>query len=241
MTRKTDVESRLARLERDNRRLRRVVYAGAIAVTGAVVMAQSRPAQTLEAERFVVRDAAGNVRAVFGMDEDAPRLALYAPGDEIESVWLGLMDDVPLFTLQQVGGAFQSQLTKGIFFIRGSTGSMLLDLEAPDAAGGLALRDANGGTRARINWPGSETALSLYNPEGAARIVAGVDSRGIASLTLPGPDGRRGAELYSRDESLGLLINDPLGRLRFAVDVPASGTANLGIFDTEGRTLFGVP
>ena len=241
MTRKTDVESRLARLERENRRLRRVVYAGAIAVAGAVVMAQSRPAQTLEAERFVVRDAAGNVRAVFGMDEDAPRLALYAPGDEIESVWLGLMDDVPLFTLQQVGGAFQSQLTKGIFFVRGSTGSMLLDLEAPDAAGGLALRDAKGVTRARINWPGSETSLSLYSPEGAPRIIAGVDSRGIASLTLPGTDGRRGAELYSRDESLGLLINDPLGRPRFAVDVPASGPVNLGIFDTEGKTLFGVP
>ncbi len=240
MTKASDVERRLQRLERQNRRLRLVVYSGLVAVVGAVAMAQTRPSQTIEAERFVVRDRMGNQRAVLGLEDDAPRLALYAPGQEIESVWLGMLNDVPILTLQRVGGSFQAQLTQGLFFVRGANGSFLADVETVDASGGMSLRDRDGQTRVRINWPGREASLGLYEPSGEARIVAAIDGSGTASLTLPF-GGATGAQLYSRRESLGLLVHDPQGRMRIGLDAPSSGIANIGVFDEEGRTLFGVP
>ena len=96
MTKASDLENRLRRLERQNRRLRLIVYTGLVAVAGGVLMAQARPARTIEAERFVVRDGAGNVRAEFGLNDDGmPRLAMYQAAQDIESIWLGVQDAVP--------------------------------------------------------------------------------------------------------------------------------------------------
>ena len=236
-----DMEGRLARLERQNRRLRLMVYGGLIAIAGGVLTAQTRSVQTVEAERFVVRDGAGHVRAVLGLDaEGLPRLAMYQAAQDIESIWLGLPDQVPLLTLQRIGYPFQSQLTEGLFFVRGNNGSLLVDLENPDTSGGFSLRDRFGQTRARINWPGREVSLGLYSAEGEARVVAALDSKGTASIGLP-YGGRQGAQIFSRAESLGMVIYDAQGRLRYGVDVPPASLANLGIFDESGRTLFGVP
>jgi len=64
---------RLDRLERENRRLK---FVGALALLGLgalTVMGQTAPtsvANTLEAERFVLRDNAGNVRATLGLRPD---------------------------------------------------------------------------------------------------------------------------------------------------------------------------
>ena len=64
---------RLERLERENRRIKRI---GVCALFGAVVlivMGQARPsnvAKVIEAERFVVRGAAGSVSAVLGVNPD---------------------------------------------------------------------------------------------------------------------------------------------------------------------------
>jgi hypothetical protein len=229
MTKTSNLENRLRKLERQNRRLRLIVYSGLVAVAGGVLMAQTRPARTIEAERFVVRDGAGNVRAEFGLNDDGmPRLAMYQAAQDIESIWLGVQDAVPLLTLQRVGHTFQSQLTEGLFFVRGAN------------SGGLSLRDRFGSTRARINWPGREVSLGLYSPEGETRVVAALDAQGTASIGLP-YGGERGAQMYSRAMSLGMVIYDSQGRLRYGIDVPPGDMANLGIFDDEGRTLFGVP
>ena len=61
-----------------------------------------------------------------------------------------------------------------------------------------------------------------------------------ASLTLPFA-GSAGAQLYTRRESLGLQIHDPAGRMRIGLDANREGLANIGVFDEQGRTLFGVP
>lgn len=241
MTEASDLEARVRRLERQNRSLRLIAYGGWIVLAAGVAMAQTRPAQTVEAERFVVRDGSGNLRAVLGLDEDGmPRLAMYQRAQDIESIWLGMQEQVPLFTLQRVGHSFQSQLTEGMFYLRGGNGAMLLDLEAPDASGGLSLRDRFGQTRARINFPGREASFGLYSAEGEARVVAALDAEGTASIGLP-YGGERGAQIYSRAASIGMLIYDSQGRMRYGVDVPPGSTANLGIFDQQGKTLFGVP
>src|SRR5262249_409088 len=76
---------RLERLERENRRLK---LAGALTLVGPaalVVMGQTAPTQvanSIEAERFVLRDAGGKVRATLGLRPDGT--AAFAIGDEAQ-------------------------------------------------------------------------------------------------------------------------------------------------------------
>jgi len=66
-----EVLSRLERVENENRRMKRAAL-GVIALAGSVfLMGLVGPstAKTIEAENFVVKDASGKVRAVFGMND----------------------------------------------------------------------------------------------------------------------------------------------------------------------------
>jgi hypothetical protein len=92
-------EQRLARLERDNRRLRWVAGAALFGATCALIAGVSRgptgTTGTIEASRFVVRDELGRERALLGFDHpSAPRhsplrLGLYNPDDGSSLiVWL---------------------------------------------------------------------------------------------------------------------------------------------------------
>ncbi len=60
---------RLDRVERENRRLKRAGIVAVAVIAAVVLMGQatgSKVAKVVEAERFVVRDASGNTRAVLG-------------------------------------------------------------------------------------------------------------------------------------------------------------------------------
>lgn len=89
-------ELRLARLERDNRRLRWVAGAALFGATCAMFAGVRRaPADTVEASRFVVRDEQGRERALLGFDHPSSprhsplRLGLYNPDDGSSLiVWL---------------------------------------------------------------------------------------------------------------------------------------------------------
>lgn len=84
------LEARLGRLERQNRWLKRSVGLAVAAAGLALVLGGPRPGQaqpggekSIEAERFVLRDAHGKKRAVLGIaggtsrDSTPPTLALY--------------------------------------------------------------------------------------------------------------------------------------------------------------------
>jgi len=65
------IMSRLERVEKENRRMKQVAL-GVLVIAGSVIlMGQARPNKnkTIEAERFIVRDERGIVRAEFGLDE----------------------------------------------------------------------------------------------------------------------------------------------------------------------------
>lgn len=92
-------ELRLARLERDNRRLRWVAGAALFGATCAIVGGVRRPplgaTGTIEAARFVVRDERGRERAILGLDHPSSprhsplRLGLSNPDDGSSLiVWL---------------------------------------------------------------------------------------------------------------------------------------------------------
>jgi hypothetical protein len=90
------IELRLARLERDHRRLRWVVGAALFGATCALIAGVRRPpVDTIEAARFVIRDELGRERALFGFDHPSSprhsplRLGLYNPDDGSSLiVWL---------------------------------------------------------------------------------------------------------------------------------------------------------
>lgn len=70
---------RLEKLERESRWIKRAGLAASLLAMCAFIMGQARPSRTLEAERFVLRDAAGRMRADLGMLPYGigPSLSLY--------------------------------------------------------------------------------------------------------------------------------------------------------------------
>ena len=80
-----DLDARIAKLEKENRMLKRVGLVGAVAVACIVLMGQASK-KTIEANEFVLKDDAGQVRARLAMSKDptagpgfpnAPQLFFY--------------------------------------------------------------------------------------------------------------------------------------------------------------------
>jgi hypothetical protein len=63
-----DLLSRLERVEKENRRVKRITITGLLVLSSAFFMGQARPSRTIEAEKFVVKDSNGKVRGEFGME-----------------------------------------------------------------------------------------------------------------------------------------------------------------------------
>lgn len=77
------VESRLSSLERQNRRLRAGFILAALAIVCTLTLGLSGAGSTVEAQRFVLKNAKGEVRAELSMlDGDYPRLSLLSPNGE---------------------------------------------------------------------------------------------------------------------------------------------------------------
>jgi hypothetical protein len=64
---------RLERVERENRRLKRIGFAVLAGITALVLMGQAKPdkvAEVVEAEKFVLREPSGKLRASLGVGAD---------------------------------------------------------------------------------------------------------------------------------------------------------------------------
>ena len=77
------LESRLSSLENQNRRLRAGFILTALIIVCALTLGLSRAGGTVEAQRFVLKSAKGEVRAeLTTLDGDYPRLSLLSPNGE---------------------------------------------------------------------------------------------------------------------------------------------------------------
>jgi len=157
-------ELRLARLERDNRRLRWAVGAALFGATCALVAGVRRaPSDTLEASRFVVRDEQGRERALLGFDHPSSprhspvRLGLYNPDDGSSLiVWLS--------------GAFAGLVAS----TRGADGAPLRAEAFANPQEGTGFRLASGGKRAPavLSARGGAGQLVLQDASGATTFTA---------------------------------------------------------------------
>jgi hypothetical protein len=171
---------RLEELERDNRRLRR--YTTMTAVGVAMLLGLSvvllyfyggpglpGSAQIVTGRQFVLRDASGNVRGVWGTAKDGSvRIALSDPRGK-QRVRLSLLED------GSAGLTFADTLDRKL---------AVLGL-LPDLTTTLALTDGAGIPRAVLGVAADGSSnLVFADGAGATRAGLGVDTRGLGTFTL---------------------------------------------------------
>lgn len=91
------LDARVNRLEKQNRRLKLGCVAGSLIFACVLTMGEAKVASTVEARRFVLRNAKGEVRAeLTTIDGDYPRLTLQSPngqrGVEVSPLGLSVAD-----------------------------------------------------------------------------------------------------------------------------------------------------
>lgn len=234
------VSARLDRLEREGRRWRRAALGSWLAIAALLLLGQSptrpprpvSPARTVEAERFVLRDARGRAGATLGSDaDDTPRLTLHDPNGQPRAVLMVGAGGAPGLTLLDTDGVtVRAALVVG-----------------PDGAPGLALFDPAGKPRlAAALFHGSAPGRSTGGREPAPAIVA-YDAAGVVRTTfgirgadaaLELADGRGTARTVLRvqpDGTPDLLLRDGDGRNRAGLSVLADGTPTLNLNGIDGR------
>jgi hypothetical protein len=178
---------RISDLEKANRRLKRIGAAAFASIALFLVMAESPARKTIDANEFVVKDAAGNVRIRIGVDpkSDAAELWLQTPkgndGAALSETGLVLKQNGVVrtilassaLTLSNSAGQPNVRLTAADdaerdLFIEGNSGDLSY---LPGHA--LEISDSDGYTaaigRAELRAPGAvqtnAAALTLFDPD----------------------------------------------------------------------------
>jgi hypothetical protein len=234
------VLARLDRLERETRRWRRAALGAWLAIAALLLLGQSppraarpaNPARTIEAERFVLRDARGRTGATLGWEaDDTPRLVLHDPAGQPRTLLTVGAGGAPgLSLLAADGKTVRAALVVG-----------------PDGAPGFALFDAAGKPRlAAALFHRSVAAAAGRGPEPAPALVA-YDAAGVVRATfgireldagLELADSRGTARTVLRVQSDGtpdVVLRDHVGRGRAGLSVLADGTPALNLNGADGK------
>ena len=263
------VSARLDRLERESRRWRRVALGSWLAIATLLLLGQSpprasrppSPARTVEAERFVLRDARGRAGATLGWEaDDTPRLTLHDPKGQPRAVLTVGAGGAPGLTLLDTDGVtVRAALVVGP---DGAPGFALFDLtgkprlaaalfhgSAPgrptsgrESAPAIVAYDGAGVVRATFGIRGSDAGLELADGRGTARTVLHVQPDGTPDLALRDADGRNRAGLsVLPDGTPALNLNGADGRARATMTlVPGRGAA-LALADGKGAVVWSAP
>jgi hypothetical protein len=261
------VTARLDRLERESRRWRRLALASWLGLAAVALLGQAAPTAapapgTVEAQRFVLRDARGRVGATLAWERDGgPRLALAdALGRDraVVSVsadgWPGLTlldrdgqtaratlvvgpDGAPGLALFDAAG--RPRLAAALFHGRARGGAA----GAREPTPAVAAYDASGALRVTFGIRGADVAgLELADGRGAARGVLEVLADGTPGLALRDATGRNRATLTVLDDGAPALnLNGPDGRARAAMTLLAGRGAALALADREGKVVWSAP
>lgn len=209
---------RLERLEKQNRRLKAIGAALLILISTILFMGQTGPNRTVEAERFVLKDAQGIARGELGMDSvDRPTLTLRdATGWPMVTLaggtqpFLGLTGDNSFVTLKPKVG--ERQVSLGV---------------APELFG-LAIYDKK--FRAGFAVVNGSPAATLFDEKGKERVAIDVTKFG-PSLVLSDSDGTQRATLAVATDS---------GSNRTG-ETHKTSAASLVMFGKEGKVLWHAP
>lgn len=178
---------RITKLEIANRRLKRIGAAALASIALLLVMAQSPARKTVEANEFLVRDAAGNVRVRIGVDpkSNAAELWLQNPkGDDGAS-----LSETGLILKQS--GVVRTILASSALTLTNSSGQPNVRLTAADGAERDLFIEGNNGDLSYL--PGQ--ALEISDSDGYEAAIgrtqlrtSGAAQTNAAALTLFDPD-----------------------------------------------------
>jgi len=124
---------RIERLERAQLRWRRLAVGAVLGLVAVALMGQKPAPRTVEAERFVLRDAAGRVRAELGVESEQSVALRFRDADTMPRLSIGTENGASVLVLNEQGGKVRA-------------GLVTLSHGAP----ALTLYDPNGKNRAEL-------------------------------------------------------------------------------------------
>lgn len=127
------LEYRVIRLEQQNRWLRAGGLLAGLAILCALTLGQSKAGNTLEAQRFILKNAKGEVRAELAtLNGDYPRLSLLSPNGEkvtevspvgVSAIDRGLPGKLPLAHFGNTGVYFTDKQGRVVMELGGASTS----------------------------------------------------------------------------------------------------------------------
>lgn len=247
-----ELEIRIARLERTTRWARLAVVAlTAAGITLAVSMGQSERGagggHVVEAERFVLRDATGAIRARLSADSQGRASLAILDKREKSRVALGVSaDGAPVLVFGDADGR-TTRLEMSIkpdgttaIGLGDSTGKFRATMEVKgDGSSHVFLVDEKGLARTDIALlPDGSPLLAFSDPEGRIRARLSADgSTGTPGLILMDDAGKPRASLgMSPDKTWGVTLVDTERNNRARLSLSPDGSPSLSLSDRQGRT-----
>jgi hypothetical protein len=221
------ITERLDRLEKENRRLKRLGLAALAVMGAALVMGQSPTNRTLEANEFILKDASGSVRATLKMNKGEPWLTLSGSNGKSEAT---LMPDAVEFADSNGIDRVMLGSHSAAFYQREGGKNVVTD-EGP----GLVLSGPDGTGRADLRGMTDGAALYLYGPNRDR------DNK-LLRVTLSSGAGGNGPSLSISDDqgfqavvgSVSLLAPSTGGSTRLSA-------ASMVLFDKDRKVIWNVP
>lgn len=187
----SDIRRRLETLERENRRLKQIGGLTALFAVSLFLMAQAKSDRTVEAQKFVLKDASGKIGGELAMGRFGATLTLNAPnGSPIPTVSL-TGSDAP--SLDLTGGgksihmtASQDRVTLGLYGEHsGRYGGIRVGLSITSDVPALSLYDKNGTELVTVDANMLGHGINLRDATGKLRAVFVLaNDRGMNEPTL---------------------------------------------------------
>ncbi len=202
-----ELAERIKRLERDNRRIKRLALAAFILVSALIFLYAERPVpQTLTARELDIRDSHGNLRIMLDTKSNEPGITFYdAQGNPREVMYVGA-DGSPDIAFYDVQGKPRAMIRTDA---EGSPDIAFFDSQGKPRAGmGV---DANGSPE-----------ITLSDAQGNPRAVMYVYADGSPAFGLADAQGKpRAGMAVAADGSPRISLSDAQG---FSMDLGSSGT-----------------
>lgn len=220
---------RVEKVEKQNRRLKQIGLGVAVLAGAVLLMGQARSNRTIEAEKFVLKDANGRIRARLGMEaDDRPTLALLdAKGFPLVSMGAG---ESPFLILCK--GSCENQVQLGAY----SSDLFGLALYGND-------KGAFHGLRVGLGVVKGVPGLNLFGEDSTQQ--ASLDLETGPRLLLSGEDGDVLLEKASLEISDKQGFSTRVGST--ALETPRTGeshktsAASVVLFGKDGKALWSAP
>ncbi|MEE8242578.1 MAG: hypothetical protein V3R61_03765 [candidate division NC10 bacterium] len=229
---------RLGRVERENQRLKQAGVV-ALAVIAAVVLmgqaTQSKVAEVVEAERFILRDATGKVRTRVATSVDGLTVMDFLDASGKTRIGLFLLSDgSPVLNLNGQDGktsAALSVLPSGPLFSLNEGGKSRARVKVFSGGARLALLDRNEKPRASlaVRDDGAPT-LNFFDGNGNRRATLDLSSDGLPRLGFYDTSGQ--VRAWLAEERGGLVrfaLTDNYGKTYTVLPEKAAGTSRLWV------------